>query len=687
MNTLHHLSRRINRRCLSTAVAHLGKYPQRTQTCNQLGEAAINQPVHLCGWLVHNRTVSKNLGFFVLQDAHGQVQLLARAKKSSEENGVGNSKCLDPLSVLNELSLQSVVQVSGQVRRRIPSAVTPGVNGTIEVIVDSVLPLNPAEEKLPFSPNDEINLPNEEFRLRHRHLDLRRPSLALNLKRRSDVAHSVRNLLHNRGFVEVETPVLLKSTPEGAREYLVPTRLSKVADATSFSNEVSTPESSGSRQASSQPLFYALSQSPQQPKQILVCSGAVEKYYQFARCFRDEDGRADRQPEFTQIDLEMAWPSWSPPETARSASTENYSWMGSKDSHVNWHFSPWNMGGWEVKETVEAIMCEIWEKDLSFPVMQYVNAMKFYGSDKPDLRWNNQLLDIGPLLPEESRTYLSEAGLEVEAFVLPLPVNAEEQGRLDRLLNPEIEVHTIQPGALWNGTSRFFPSTNEKAIAIPKTDEGGIMLLATRPRKPEGGWTSLGRVRHALVPHYATKEELASHRFLWVTEFPLFTRADEDKEFLASGRWSSSHHPFTAPMIEDLHLIEQGGNKLIDVRGQHYDLVLNGMEIAGGSVRIHDANLQEKIFRDVLELSPNETAGFAQLLQVLKSGAPPHAGIAIGFDRLMSILCNERSIRNVIAFPKTAGGIDLLFKSPTPISTQTLALYGLQPTKPVRETS
>ncbi|KAG8839227.1 hypothetical protein FRC18_000083 [Serendipita sp. 400] len=290
----------------STLAAHLGPYKSRTHTCGELDETCVGQHVDLCGWVVQNRKISKKLAFFVLQDIHGQVQLLATSKSSQGSENSGNGA----LSVLGSLPLQSTVQVSGVVKRRLPSAVTPGKSGAIEVEIVNARMLNPASEQLPFLPNDENNLPNEEFRLKHRHLDLRRRKLSSNLHKRSEISHKIRNYLHSKNFVEVETPMLLKSTPEGAREYLVPTRLSKIGAQNAMVTDPESKQTSASLESQVEPMFYALSQSPQQPKQILISSGAVERYFQFARCFRDEDGRADRQPEFTQIDLEMAWVSW-----------------------------------------------------------------------------------------------------------------------------------------------------------------------------------------------------------------------------------------------------------------------------------------------------------------------------------------------------------------------------------------
>lgn len=652
----------------STLTTHLGSYRPRTHTCGQLDESLINQKVDLCGWIVVKRNVAKGLTFFVLQDVHGQVQLVSRQEQSQNSDAdqqISNEESHAAGAILRELPLQSVVQVTGTIAGRRPSPGKIDKNGSIEVVVERVQVLNPASEKLPFQPNDEKYLPREEIRLSHRCLDLRRARLAQNLRARSDIAHKIRNFLHARDFIEVETPMLLKSTPEGAREFLVPMRVSNRPERIDSGDNVEGILSEG-------PTFYALSQSPQQPKQILMCSGVTEKYYQFARCFRDEDGRADRQPEFTQLDLEMAWISWDA-GTNKSSSPPSFP------------FSEWRIGGWEIKETLEGIMRSALGQALEFPILRYEQAMRYYGSDKPDLRWDKRITDLTDLLEPQARETLQSRGLALDGILIP---NSELGGKhkvVKKFNAPKVKVATISAE-----NPRFIPISLpdlgkqlEFQSLVPGMEDGGVALLSLRPNAPfEGGWTALGRVRAALVKEFATEKDLQSKRFLWVTEFPLLTRADEDKEFLAHGRWASSHHPFTAPMVEDIPLLLKGGIDLAKVRGQHYDLVLNGTEIAGGSVRIHDHRLQEYIFEKVLQLDEKERAGFSQLLQALKSGAPPHGGAAIGFDRFVSILCNEPSIRDVIAFPKTAGGVDLFFKSPTPIPTSTLDLYGLQPMGP-----
>ncbi|KAG8834817.1 hypothetical protein FRC17_006925 [Serendipita sp. 399] len=612
--------------------------------------------------------VSKKLAFFVLQDVHGQIQLLATSKPGEDPQNPDDK----PLSVLSSLPLQSTVQISGVVQQRLPSAITPGKSGAIEVEIRNVQVLNPANERLPFLPNDDNNLPNEEFRLKHRHLDLRRRKLSSNIRKRSEVSYRIREYLYSKDtdFVEVETPILLKSTPEGAREYLVPSRLSKLVsshsknamDANSDTRSTASPAES-----QIEPMFYALSQSPQQPKQILISSGAVEKYFQFARCFRDEDGRADRQPEFTQIDLEMAWVSWGGNEAPTSDALQP-------------PFSQWRIGGKEVRETVEGIVrTALNEPDLGFPTMRYEDAMRLYGSDKPDLRWDKQIVDLTGYLPPETGRNFIDNGLVMEALFISDP-ELKPKLRTLKELPLGVKLFEIDPSdsCRLKALSSSDSSDVELSTPLPGTENGGMLFTSIRPSFLEGGWTALGRLRVTLMPLCLDNEALKQHRFVWVTEFPLFTR-DEDKEFLAHGRLSSCHHPFTAPMVEDIPLLKQGGPSLTKVRGQHYDLVLNGTEIAGGSVRIHDPKLQTYIFENILELSPTERERFSELVSALESGAPPHAGIAIGFDRFMAILCEESSIRNVVAFPKTAAGFDLLFKSPTPIASETLELYGLQP--------
>ncbi|KAG8996106.1 hypothetical protein FRB90_012826 [Tulasnella sp. 427] len=484
---------------------------------------------------------------------------------------------------------------------------------------------------------------------------------------RSKVARAVRDVLHDNDFVEVETPMLLQTSPEGAREYLVPARLSSTATS-------SAPSTSPSS-TSTTPQFYALSQSPQQPKQLLVCSGGIEKYYQFARCFRDEDGRKDRQPEFTQIDMEMAFVSWSPPPMSQveqpSTSSDKY-----------FDDRRWRIGGTEIRNVVESIISQVWKTALGvelppeFGVMTYRMAMEKYGSDKPDLRMNS-------VLPYSS-THIQQIELSDSKRVIDyLVVPRQDQELLKDLLSLNesgVKSYTVSSKAGWEkGLAKELGWSGDVKAAKSgiELSEGTLLIGCLRDTYLNGGSTSMGKVRLRLSELAQQKYELdyPKYCFTWVTEFPLFSK-DEDKEFMAHGRWSSTHHPFTAPMLEDLPLLEQGQYE--KVRGQHYDLVLNGMEIGGGSVRVHNAPLQENIFKEVLQLTESEINSFDHLLKALKYGAPPHGGIALGFDRLMSIICNSKSIRDVIAFPKTAGGTDPVFRSPSAIPDETLKQYGLR---------
>ncbi|KAI0676923.1 hypothetical protein C8Q78DRAFT_1087030 [Trametes maxima] len=638
-----------------TSIAHTAPFPKRTHTCGSLSPADADKHVVLQGWLVPKGKVSKKLSFFGLRDSYGSTQLVVDSRTCGAE----------VLTAMREIPDESTVLVEGIVRQRPESQQRDVPAGYVEVVVKSFTLLNPADRSMPFMPFDAQNLANEDLRLRYRYLDLRRAELTSNLKKRSDVAFLVRSTLHEQGFTEVETPVLLNSTPEGAREYLVPTR---------------TKQSPSD--VPSQPLFYALSQSPQQPKQLLIASGAVDRYFQLARCFRDEDGRKDRQPEFTQVDLEMAWVSWGKLEGQASADSDT-----------------WRIGGHEVRDVVETIIRKIWKKvegvelEERFRVMTYNEAMAKYGSDKPDLRFGFEIQDLTSSLPQPLREALEAKGEILEALIVSRESEDSPFARAAPAIEYAKSVECLEikqgTGSDWINQSLIVKdilsatSSTFNASELSRTlglTERGTVWLSRRPRRPEGGWTPLGRLRLALSEAAQRNGNLVlsyAPKFLWVTEFPLFTRADEDKEFLAHGRWSSSHHPFTAPMYEDIADMYAG--RVEEVRGQHYDLVLNGVEVGGGSVRVHDVAMQEFIFSNVLQLTTEEKASFNHLLHALRCGAPPHGGFAFGFDRLMAILCKTTSIRDVIAFPKTAGGSDLLFKSPSPSTAETLAQYSLKP--------
>ncbi|KAI6047127.1 hypothetical protein EDC04DRAFT_2886947 [Pisolithus marmoratus] len=646
------------RRAFSTVqrlVAHSAPYPPRTHTCGELTSDHVGARVVLAGWLLPERKASKAMSFFPIKDSHGTTQLVVRRKRDS---------CAGDLAALSDIPVESTVLIEGEVRVRPESSRREDGTGDIEVEVSDFVLLNPADRNLPFVPSDEHCLVNEELRAQFRHLDLRRATLTNNVKKRSVVSRIIRDTLHHEGFLEVETPLLLKSSPEGAREFLVPSRVGRSASETD-----------------THPLFYSLPQSPQQPKQLLICSGAIDKYFQIARCFRDEDGRKDRQPEFTQIDLEMAYVSWGPPRHKSKSQVDN-----------------WQIGGHEVRAVVESLIRNIWQRvegvtlPSSFGVMTYREAMSSYGSDKPDTRFPLKIASVSLLLPDQHRARLEGLGVTLEALVIRQsdcqPFFRAHDSKLEEPGVDRIAI-TTDNEFNWLDNCRVLPFdiplAAEKYVAINHALGVGpsdYVWISQRRSTIEGGSTALGRIRIRLAE---IAEQLgdyippATPHFLWVTEFPLFTRADPDKDFLAHGRWSSTHHPFTAPMWQDIEAMYDG--RINEVRGQHYDLVLNGVEIGGGSVRVHDAAMQDYIFTQVLQLTDLEKTTFKHLLHALRCGAPPHGGIAIGFDRLMSILCKTPSIRDVIAFPKTGAGTDPLFKSPAAVASAVLRQYGIQPVR------
>ncbi|KAH7916741.1 hypothetical protein BJ138DRAFT_1169052 [Hygrophoropsis aurantiaca] len=641
--------------------AHSAPFPKRTHTCGELTSASAGERVTLTGWLLPERKVSKSLSFFPIKDSSGTTQLVVHRNGNEDAH----------LMALSDVPVESTVLIEGQVLIRPEKSQRNEGTGVIEVQVDSFTLLNPADQDMPFIPSDNRTLVNEDLRARFRYLDLRRSALSDNLRKRSQVARVIRNVLHNQNFLEVETPLLLKSTPEGAREFLVPTRTGQSA--------------AGGPDGPQGPLFYALPQSPQQPKQLLICSGAVDKYFQIAKCFRDEDGRKDRQPEFTQVDLEMAFVSWGQDAVAATSQSNQ-----------------WRIGGHEVRDIIELVINKIWQEvegiDLlsPFKVMTYNEAMTRYGSDKPDTRYALEIVDLITLLPSQVRHSLKNIGETLEALIVGPSRSAaflRASKEPDNKEEPTVHRITITAANVqsWMSDSEITHSVlslnADHHAALNKelgVSIGSTVWLSQRRSLPEGGSTALGRVRTRLAESAQVLGDYTPPEvphFLWITEFPLFTRADSDKEFLARGRWSSSHHPFTAPMWQDIEAMYAG--RVEQVRGQHYDLVLNGVEIGGGSVRVHDAAMQEHIFSQILQLSTSEMSSFGHLLHALKCGAPPHGGIALGFDRLMSILCKTQSIRDVIAFPKTSAGTDPLFKSPSAIDNDVLHQYGIQPRKVV----
>jgi len=581
--------------------------------CGDLRENSIGSQVTLAGW-VSRRRDHGGVIFVDLRDRSGIVQVVFNPETSPPA-----------YEIADQLRSEWVVQIKGTVRVRPPGSENPAMaTGMVEVAADEASILNSSLTP-PFYISDDVEV-DESLRLRYRYLDLRRPGMLRNLTLRHRVVKYIRDFLSDRGFLEIETPILIKSTPEGARDFLVPSRM--------------------------QPgNFYALPQSPQQLKQLLMVAG-VEKYFQIARCFRDEDLRADRQPEFTQLDLEM---SFVEEEDILQLTEELYTGMIESVAPDRTMLKP-------------------------FLRLEYAEAMDRYGSDKPDLRFGLEMTDVTDLAKEtEFRVFLSvvKNGGIIKGFVVP--GQGEYTGTLMR--NLEETAQGFGAGGLshvrFHGAGAIGEIAEEEVLLSPGLRmpvewsrrlakkmgavPGDLVLLMAGPSKQVNTWLSAMRDHMGKILGLADPQTLA---FAFVTKFPLFDwNADRN-------RWDSSHHPFTSPAEGQEDLLE--GEDLGSIDSKAYDLVCNGSELASGSIRIHRREEQEKIFR-ILGYSNEEiNEKFGQILEAFEYGAPPHGGIAPGIDRLVAILAGSTSIRDVIAFPKTQTGADLLFGSPAPVEPEQL---------------
>jgi len=602
----------------------------RTHHCNELRKTDIGREVKLAGWVAVRRDHGGVI-FIDLRDREGLTQVVFRPEENAEVAKQSHS-----------LRPEDVIQICGKVAPRLPGTENPKLpTGDIEVLPQSLTVLNRAEN-LPFQIDAELS--NEDLELTYRYFDLRRPRLSHNLQTRHRVTQATRQFLDSQGFVEIETPILSKSTPEGARDFLVPSRL--------------LPGK-----------FYALPQAPQQYKQLLMVAG-MEKYFQIAKAFRDEDLRADRQPEFTQIDIEASFV------------TPN-----------------------DIYALTEGMLAAIFkatrgiEIPTPFPRLTYREAIDTFGSDKPDRRFDMKLVDLGDVF-RSSQFKVFQSALAGGGVVKA--INAKNFagitiGQVDELTAiaktfgaKGLAFIKVENGEWKSPIVKFFSEAEKESLRTKlQIEEGDCIFFAA------GRWEIacevLGRIRLRIAEIQgltAVKRQSGSDNpssgsdnrpsgsdsgsdldFLWVTDFPLMQwNAEENK-------WNAVHHPFTRPKAEDLPLLEQ--EKFGEMRADAYDIVLNGVEIGGGSIRIHEPDLQAKMFEALGVSAEEQQAKFGHLLRAFRLGAPPHGGIALGLDRLVMLICGEQSIRDVMAFPKNTRGQELMTQSPAEVDPKQLRELGI----------
>src|SRR5580704_2107702 len=603
--------------------------------CGALRLSDAGKKVVLMGWVNRRRDLGQII-FIDLRDRTGVTQVVFSHELSADMHEKAEA-----------LRNEFVIAAIGTVKRRDPDTINPNIpTGEVELVVEELRILN-VSKQLPFLPSDTV-LANEEMRLKYRYIDLRRDAMQYNIELRHKVALAIRGYLSAQGFFEIETPFMTRSTPEGARDYLVPSRVQP-----------------GS--------FYALPQSPQMFKQILMISG-FDRYFQIVRCFRDEDLRADRQPEFTQIDLEMSYPQqesvWKVVEGFLTAS--------------------FKASGVEIKPR--------------FPRMSYDQAMRLYGIDKPDMRLPAMTDIREALTPEELEELTSKFRIrkDLPVQLIRIPKVGDISGTERRTIGTYGAFQHTQGASyvqLMTDPKRFakdYPALSEKVIKFASVKEDDLWILAGALNKPEIAAVAeqslqhfcekCGFLRLDLAQKYAAKhgafektgDPEKDFKFVWVTDFPMF---EWDRE---SKRWDAAHHPFTSPHEHDMakleanvHSVGDPKSPLGEIRALAYDVVLNGTELGSGSIRIHRQDIQSKIFRALGMTDDEARARFGFFLEALEYGTPPHGGIALGLDRIVMILAGADSLREVIPFPKTARAVDLMVDAPTPVSEAQLRELGI----------
>ncbi len=589
----------------------------RSHRCTEVNNTMIGNTVTVMGWVQKSRNKG-GIIFVDLRDRSGILQVIFEEANCGEES----------FAKAEKLRSEFVVAITGEVAKRGGAVNENLATGDIEVIAKDIRIL--AEADTPPFPIEENSKTKEDLRLKYRYLDLRRPDLQKNIMMRSKVTTLVRSFMADEGFIEIETPTLCKSTPEGARDYLVPSRVHPGE-------------------------FYALPQSPQIYKQLLMCSG-YDRYFQIARCYRDEDLRADRQPEFTQIDMELSFVDVD-----------------------------------DVIDVNERLLAKLFKEvigvDVQLPIqrMTYKEAMERFGSDKPDLRFGMELCDVTDVVKDCEFVVFKNA---IEAGGSVRGINAEGQGamprkKIDALVDfakgygakglAYIAIH--EDGTMKSSFAKFMKDEEMQALVEKMNGKPGDLLLFAAD-KSKLVYDVLGALRLEIADQLGLLKK-DEYRFVWITEFPLLEWSEE------LGRYQAVHHPFTMPMEEDLQYIESDPGR---VRAKAYDIVLNGTEIGGGSVRIHQDDIQEMMFKALGFTMERAYDQFGFLLNAFKYGVPPHAGLAYGLDRLVMLMAQEDSIRDVIAFPKVKDASCLMSEAPNTVDAKQLEELGISIVKPEAET-